>query len=98
METLIIMCLGILAGRFLIPNRAKKGNEWFSLGCTFLLILCMGVKLGRDDNFINDLSSLGLSSLLFFLIPTVLSNLIVFVLTKKFMKKRKGDQEQEVDK
>lgn len=94
MDVLIVMCFGILAGRFLVPNRAKKGNELISLACTFLLILSMGATLGKDQNFISNLSSLGLSSLLFFFIPTVLSILIVYVLTKKFMEKRDNSQEK----
>ena len=94
MDVLIIMCLGILAGRFLVPNRAKKENEFISLACTFLLILSMGATLGKDQNFMSNLSSLGLSSLLFFFIPTVLSILIVYVLTKKFMEKRDNSQEK----
>lgn len=94
MDVLIIMCFGILAGRFLVPNRAKKENEFISLACTFLLILSMGATLGKDQNFMNNLSSLGLSSLLFFFIPTVLSILIVYVLTKKFMEKRDNSQEK----
>ena len=89
MEALIIMCLGILAGRFLIPNRAKKGNEWFSLGCTFLLILCMGVKLGRDDNFINDLSSLGFIKLTIFSNSNCFINSHSFCFNKKVYEKEK---------
>ena len=27
MDVLMIMGLGVLAGRFLIPNRTKKGND-----------------------------------------------------------------------
>lgn len=96
MDVLIIMCLGILAGRFLVPGRAKKGNEIISLLCTFLLIFSMGVMLGQKDNFLEDLSSLGISSLLFFIVPTVLSICIVFILTKKFMKK-KSDAGNEVE-
>lgn len=94
MDVLIGMCFGILAGRFLVPNRAKKENEFISLACTFLLILSMGATLGKDQNFMSNLSSLGLSSLLFFFIPTVLSILIVYVLTKKFMEKRDNSQEK----
>lgn len=96
MDVLIVMCLGILAGRLFVPPRAKKGNEFISLICTFLLIFSMGVKLGKNDNFWNDLSSLGVSSLLFFFVPTVLSILIVFILTKKFMMKKSSESENEV--
>lgn len=97
MDVLIVMCLGIIAGRFIIPNSAKKWSELMSLICTFILILSMGIKLGKNENFLSDLSTLGLSSLLFFLIPTVLSIVIVFILTKKFMIKKNTAQEEEVD-
>ncbi len=98
MDVIIIMCLGILAGRFLVSRRIRKGNEFISLTCTFLLILSMGITLGRNENLLKDLSSLGLSSLLFFAVPTVLSILIVFFLTQKFMKKKNSSQKNEVDK
>ncbi len=91
MDVLAVMCLGILAGRFLIPARAKKGNESISLLCTFLLIFSMGVMLGKKENFWGELSSLGWSSLLLFLIPTVLSIILVFFLTELFMKKTHPD-------
>ena len=97
MDVLIVMCLGIIAGRFIITNSAKKWSELMSLICTFILILSMGIKLGKNENFLSDLSTLGLSSLLFFLIPTVLSIVIVFILTKKFMIKKNTTQEKEVD-
>ena len=97
MDVLIVMCLGIIVGRFIVPNSAKKWSELTSIICTFILILSMGIKLGKNENFLNDLSTLGLSSLLFFLIPTVLSIIIVFILTKKFMIKENTAQEEEVD-
>ncbi len=97
MDVLIIMCLGILVGRFFVPRRAKKGFELFSILCTFLLIFSMGITLGSRDNFLQDLSSLGLLSLLFFLVPTVLSILVVFILTKKFLEKKTTPQEKEAD-
>ena len=46
----------------------------------------MGVMLGKKDNFFEELSSLGLTSFLFFLVPTVLSVILVYCLTQKFMK------------
>lgn len=98
MDVIIVMCIGVLVGRLFVPSQAKKGNELISLACTFFLIFSMGVKLGKNDNFFEDLSSLGLSSLLFFLVPTVFSIIIVFILTKKFMKKDSSHSEKEVDK
>lgn len=95
MDVIVVMCLGILAGRFLVPKGAKKGNDLISMVCTALLIFSMGVMLGKKEHFLEELSSLGLSSLLFFLVPTALSILVVFFLTKKFMQKDKSDKKEE---
>lgn len=95
MDVIVVMCLGILAGRFLVPKGAKKGNDLISVVCTALLIFSMGVMLGKKEHFLEELSSLGLSSLLFFLVPTVLSILAVFFLTKKFMPKDKSEKKEE---
>lgn len=92
MDVIVVMCLGILAGRFLVPKGTKKGNDLISMVCTALLIFSMGVMLGQKENFLEELSSLGLSSLLFFLVPTALSILAVFFLTKKFMQKDKSEK------
>lgn len=86
MDILIVMCLGILVGRFILSRRIQKGNEWLSLICTFVLIFSMGVMLGEKENFLEELSYLGFSSFLFFLIPTALSIGIVYILTKHFMR------------
>ncbi len=95
MDVIIVMCLGILAGRFLVPKGAKKGNDLISMVCTALLIFSMGVMLGQKEHFLEELSSLGLSSLLFFLIPTILSILLVFLFTKKFMGKNKSEEKEQ---
>lgn len=88
MDILLIMCAGVLVGKFLIPLKMKKGNERISFLCTLLLIFSMGVMLGQKDGFIEELSSLGLSSFLFFLLPTLLSVLLVYFLTKQLMERR----------
>ena len=96
MQIIGIMLLGAFIGHW-FPARHKKKNEWFQIICTTLLIFSMGVVLGNNENFFKDLSSLGFSSLLFFLIPTAFSILIVFILTRKMMVKnntKKGKEEQ----
>ncbi len=94
MDILIVMCIGILVGKFLIPGKAKTANEYLSLLCTFLLIFSMGVTLGADDNFFEELSSLGVTSFLFFLIPTALSVLLVYLLTPRLMPKKEEDTQR----
>lgn len=87
MDILIIMCIGILIGRLAFLRRLKKKNESVSLLCTFVLIFSMGVTLGEKENFFEELSSLGITSFLFFFIPTLLSVVLVYYLTQRFMKK-----------
>ena len=94
MDILIVMCIGILVGRLPLLRRMKKKNEGLSLLCTFLLIFAMGVMLGEKENFFEELSSLGFTSL-FFLLPTGFSIILVYYLTKVFMKKEKNSEERE---
>lgn len=85
MDILIVMCIGILVGRFLFPNRLKKANELISISCTFILILSMGIMLGQNKDLMSNLSTLGFSSALYFLIPTIFSIILVYILTNKFL-------------
>lgn len=88
MKIFIAMGIGILIGRFLMIGKLKKWNERLAILCTLLLIFSMGVMLGQKENFISELSSLGLKSFLFFLIPTAASIIIVYILTRRFIDKK----------
>lgn len=89
MDILLVMCVGILTGRFLTSQRIKKWNEKISFLCALLLIFSMGAMLGQKEGFLSELSTLGMTSFLFFLIPTILSILAVYTLTKRFLVKKK---------
>lgn len=81
MITLIIMILGAATGHFFaaIP---KKVNDLIQLICTLILIFSMGAGLGQQEGFFQQLGELGAQSFLFFLLPTVLSVVIVYFLTR----------------
>lgn len=96
MDVIIVMCLGVLAGKFFFPEKWKRINEILQTVCTVLLIFSMGVMLGSRENFIGEISELGMRNVLFFLIPSVTSVIIVYPLTrifldKKSQKKREGE-------
>ena len=84
MEILLIMLVGVGAGRF-FPAKYKEKNEKVQLFCTLLLIFSMGVSLGRREGFFAELGTLGVQSFLFFLIPAVFSVAAVYLLTRRFM-------------
>ena len=96
MDILIVMCLGVVVGKFLIPKKTKKGFEWLAFLCTFLLIFAMG--LGGDEDFFAELLSLGGKSFLFFLMPTALSVVFVYFMTRNFGKKKDGEADRREEK
>lgn len=91
MQIILIMVVGVLLGHW-FPERHKKKNEYFQIICTTLLIFSMGVTLGSRENFIQDLRSLGLQSLLFCLIPAIFSLLLVFVLSRRFLENHQKEE------
>lgn len=93
MQIILIMLLGMLVGHW-FPERHKKKNEYFQIICTTLLIFSMGVTLGSRENFIQDLGNLGIQSLLFCLIPSVFSILLVFVLSRRFLENHNNREEK----
>lgn len=90
MQIILTMVVGALLGHW-FPECHKRKNEWFQLICTILLIFSMGVLLGSRENFIQDLTNLGLQSLLFCLIPSIFSVLVVFVLSRRFLENKKKE-------
>lgn len=88
-----IMCIGIIIGHYVFPQKWKNKNEILQMICTILLIFSMGVMLGKRENFFNDLSELGFRSFLFFIIPTGLSLFLTYFLTERFMKKGKRNKD-----
>lgn len=88
MESVLIMCFGILVGRLFFSEKFKKPNEIFQVVCTVLLIFSMGALLGSDRELISKISTMGAESFLLFLIPSVLSVALVYLLSKWFLEKK----------
>jgi uncharacterized membrane protein YbjE (DUF340 family) len=93
MTTLLIMLLGMGAGRF-FPVSQKRKNELLQLFCTLLLIFSMGAGLGQREDFFSELGVLGLQSFVFFLIPAAGSTAAVYLLTRRFMDENERGRQQ----
>lgn len=76
-------------GAKFFPIKLKKWNEKLQIILIAILIFAMGISLGSREDFIHELLTLGLDSLILALIPMILSALLVYVLTKKFFDKNK---------
>ena len=85
MGIILIMGLGMIVGKWVFPEKIKKWNEKAQLACTLMIIFSMGIMLGEKENFLKDLPRLGIRSFIFFAVPTVLSIIVVYFLTKHFM-------------
>ena len=90
MEILVIMGIGVAIGHFIFPKRAKTINERLQVACTLVLIFSMGVMLRQRENFLGELATVGWQSFVFFLLPTVLSVVCVYLLTRRFLGNKKG--------
>ena len=89
MDVIVIMCFGVLAGNFLLPRYLNRCILFLQVVCTLLLIFSMGVLLGSRENFLEELSTLGIQSVIFFLLPSVGSVLLVYPLTRRFLENKK---------
>ena len=91
MLILVIMMLGVIIGMKLNLKKTLKVNGVLQIVLTGILIF-MGVSLGSRENFFNELAELGWKSVLYMLSAVAGSTLIVYGLTKVFMKSKEDKE------
>ena len=84
----LIMMIGVLITYKLGIGKFAKLNGSIQLLCTCSLIFIMGVKLGARENFFEEISTLGLQSLVYAIIPIVFSIILVYFMSKETLEKR----------
>lgn len=85
MDILLVLCLGICSGRKLNALKYAKYNERLQVLCVMLLVFSMGIKLGTRQSLIQELSSIGVQSFIFFSVPTALSIIGVYFTSKAWL-------------
>lgn len=93
MTTILIMCAGVLVGATVFPEGLKKWNSRLQLLLTGLLIFTMGVGLGSRPDFLEELGTLGLDSLIFAAVPILCSVAVAWPLSRRFLEKRDREGE-----
>lgn len=91
MVILLIMAMGVLVGLRFFPEKWQKQNGYVQLISILVLIFCMGVSLGSNPNFMDELVGFGIKGLVFAIVPIVCSIAGVYLLTHKWMKGNKDD-------
>lgn len=94
MDVILIMCVGVLVGAKWFPERHQKKLSLLQMLTTLCLIFAMGAMLGSREGFLEEITTLGLESFLFFLLPTVGSVVVVYPLTRLLMKAHLGKKEE----
>lgn len=97
MQTIAIMCLGILVGATVFPQKLKKWNARFQTAAIALLIFTMGVGLGSRPDFLSELAEIGLESLVLAVIPAALSVAVIYPLSRKYLAKTEKNSREEAE-
>lgn len=92
MVILVIMAIGVLVGLKFFPEKWNKYNHYVQVSSIVTLIFCMGVSLGNNPSFIEDLLSLGIKGIVFAVVPIIGSVIMVYGLTNKFMKDKEEEE------
>lgn len=93
MLEILIMIIGVLVGFNLLKVRGYKKvvmidlNSKIQLVAVTLIIFIMGINLGSMENFIDKMLVIGLQSLVFAIVPTAFSVILVYILSKLFIVK-----------
>lgn len=88
----IIMLAGVLAGYGLLKTSARirdiisACNNKVQLISVALIIFIMGINLGSIENFAQKMLTMGWQSLIFAIIPTVFSVIVVYFFSKTLIK------------
>ena len=96
MLILLLMALGMVIGWRRLPEKLRIVNGWLQYVCIAVLIFAMGVRLGNDPAFFENLLSLGGKSLLFAVLPIAGSVVLVWLLCRKTLC-GKGEEEKSDD-
>lgn len=83
MITILLMCGGIAAGKFLFKKEFSRYNGKLQTLLTLILIFLMGVTIGKNEDLKSNISVIGFDSLIFCLIPSICSVILVYIVTRK---------------
>lgn len=89
MDIILVMFVGVFVGKKVYPNKYKKINEKAQGVFIILLIFLMGLSLGKNPYFTDDLMELGGTSFLYAMSSIVFSVISVKIFCKKLEKKGK---------
>lgn len=87
----LVLLLGFGLGLSgIVKGRGIQVNNRLQTVWLLLLIFCMGVSIGRSEEVIQNLPTLGGRALLFSVLTVLGSVVLVFLVSKVFLERRDG--------
>ena len=91
METILIIIGSLLLGIILglkLPKKWMKKNERFTLLGVLSLLFVMGMKIGQDEEVIENIKVVGFLGVAYAVFTVMFSIVIVLILTKYLLRVR----------
>lgn len=91
MIEILIMIVGTIVGFYLLKIKDKlrikliNYNNKLQLITVSIIIFIMGINLGSMENFLQKILALGGYSIIFAILPTVFSIILVYILSRLFI-------------
>ncbi len=91
MIEILIMIVGTIVGFYLLKIKDKlrikiiNYNNKLQLITVTIIIFIMGINLGSMENFLQKILALGGYSIIFAILPTIFSIILVYVISRLFI-------------
>lgn len=95
-DIIISIVIGIFLGWFnLLRYRTKLWLNRISTGCLFLMLICLGAKIGCDRNLLQQIEILGIQSFILGTFTIVGSLIALYPAAVVFARKNKYEEDNE---
>lgn len=95
-DIIISIVIGIFLGWFnLLRYRTKLWLNRISTGCLFLMLICLGAKIGCDRNLLQQIEILGIQSFILGTFTIVGSLIALYPAAVVFARKNKHEEDNE---
>ena len=91
MLLLVAMITGLLFSLFLKGEKVRKIASGLQTAVTLILIFSMGYALGSRPGFLSEVKEIGVLSIIYCIVPTSLSVVVVYILTRIFHGKKEDE-------
>lgn len=88
-QIILSLAFGIAIGSILnLSPKQKEANSKVQQIAVIFLLFSMGISVGANKSVVLNLQSLGITALTFAILASLFSIILVYIVTRKFMRER----------